>query len=138
MSPAVKLAVVATFHREAFDGVFDHVIIIRNDHNFEGSNSQNRPDGLDRQWLTRILYLTTSPFTVTLAYDANIAVCNDVTNLLARMSDSDFDIATANSGITDLARDAFPHNLLSLTNGMKRWRSSWTCGSWNKSEVAFL
>ena len=106
VSPDLKLALV-TSHREDND-IFDYQIVVRQDHNFAGSNYQERTDGLKRQWLTRILYLTATPFEVTLAYDANVVPCGNILPAVRAVASSDFDIAVASQG--DTAADISPHN----------------------------
>ena len=110
-SPGIPLAVATSFSYPDFDKYFDHQIRIRQDHNFAGSNYQNRSDGFNRQWLTRILYLTATPFEVTLAYDANVVSCGPLETTLRTLSRSDFDLAVASVGFrSNLPVDAQPHN----------------------------
>lgn len=109
-SPEIPLAVATSFDYHGFE-VFDHIIKIREDHNFAGSNYQKRSDGLSRQWLTRILYMTATPFEVTLAYDANVATCGSLLPVFQRLIESDFDLAVASVGQkSSLPEEINPHN----------------------------
>ena len=110
-SPGLPLAIATSQDSERFDGLFDYKILIREDHDFAGTNYQKRPDNLSRQWLTRILYLTATPFEVTIAYDANVINCKDILPSLNRLAHDDFDFAAATSSSrSSSAKDIFPHN----------------------------
>ena len=110
-SPHLSIALVSSYYNTSYDEIFDHQIIVREDHNFAGSNYQNRGDKLNRQWLSRILYLTATPYKVTLAYDANIISCGDLLPSLQRLASSDFDIAVASIGSSGNDDDDIsPHN----------------------------
>ena len=105
-SPEIPLAIATSFDHQGFD-VFDYVTIIREDHHFPGSNYENRTDGHKRQYLTRILYLTSSPFEVTLAYDTNVVSCGPLLPELHRLGKTDFDLAVASTGP---GSHIIPHN----------------------------
>ena len=110
-SPKVRLALATSQGKSVFDELFETVILIQNIHNFRGGNYQKRADGLDRQWLTRILYLTATPFETTIAYDANVAACGPIDDALFRLSMADFDFAAASrSPQSSLSADLNPHN----------------------------
>ena len=109
--PELKLALATSRTLDVFDGIFDHVILVAPEHDFPGSNYQKRPDQLERQWLTRILYLTASPFELTIAYDSNVAPCPHAKAALQALQKSEFDFAVASVGAkSSLSRHAFPHN----------------------------
>ena len=95
LSPTLPIAIATSSAQENFDSIFDHVLMIREDHQFAGSNYQNRSDGYRRQWLTRILYLAETPFKITLAFDTNIIACRALLPALELLSQADFDIAVA-------------------------------------------
>ena len=109
-SPGLPLAIATSHDSKRLDDFFDFKILIREDHDFAGSNYQKRPDGMSRQWLTRILYLTATPFEVTIAYDANVISCNNILPALNRLARDDFDFAVATSSRSNSAEDIFPHN----------------------------
>lgn len=52
--------------------------------------------------------MTATPFEVTIAYDANVIPCGDITTTVEAMAASDFDLAVASSG--NDAEDIAPHN----------------------------
>ncbi len=99
-SPGVRMAIVSNLNRSDFDEqhVFDIYIQVREDHEFRGSNYQGRSDKLSRQWLTRLLYLSATPFELTIAYDANVCACDDVLPAIEKLQDSSFDFAVASAG----------------------------------------
>ena len=110
-SPQIPLAIATSYNFDEFRGIFDHIIMIRQDHNFAGSNYQKRSDGFSRQWLTRILYLTSSPFKITLAYDANVVACGPLQLTFQKLIGSDFDFAVASVGQkSSRSHDMKPHN----------------------------
>jgi hypothetical protein len=111
LAPSIPLAVATSSRLPNFDGLFDYEVIIDPRHDFPGSNYQKRPDALNRQWLTRILYMTATPFEMTVAYDSNVMPCRSLNTMFRKLQASDFDIATASVGTrSSLARHAFPHN----------------------------
>lgn len=110
LSPEVRIAVATSAHYEGFK-MFDHLITIREDHHFPGSNYENRSDGHKRQYLTRILYLSKTPFKVTLAVDTNIVACTPLERILQLLATSRFDLAVASIGAkSSLERDINAHN----------------------------
>lgn len=110
-SPGLPLAIATSQDSDKFEGIFDFIILVREDHDFTGSNYQKRPDGMSRQWLTRILYLTATPFEVTVAYDANVINCNNIQPTLNRLANDEFDFAVATSSSkSSSAEHIFPHN----------------------------
>ena len=110
-SPEVRLALATSKPKPEFEELFEKVILIQDIHNFRGGNYQNRADGLDRQWLTRILYMTATPFETTLAYDANVIACGSVDAALSSLHLADFDFAAASIGAkSSLPNDLNPHN----------------------------
>lgn len=110
-SPGVPLALATNFEREDFLTSFDHIILIEENHTFRGGNYQKRDDGLERQWLTRILYMTASPFQTTIAYDANVVTCGPLDHALSDLASSNFDLAVASvAGKSSLPGDILPHN----------------------------
>ena len=52
--------------------------------------------------------MTATPFELTIAYDANVVSCGDVTQAFQAFSASDFDLAVASTGNVD--EDIAPHN----------------------------
>lgn len=64
LNPSLSIA-IATNHRTEDLKVFDHVIPIHPDH-FDGS----------RQWLTRVYYMTQTPFELTLEVDCTMHFCS--------------------------------------------------------------
>jgi len=110
-SPELKMAIVSNLKRSDFDEghVFDVYIPIREDHEFDGSNYQGRSDNISRQWLTRLLYLSATPFELTIAYDANVLACADILPAIRQLQSSSFDFAVASAG--DQKHNNFqPHN----------------------------
>ena len=109
-SPSLPLAIVSSLDKDEveLDGIFDHVIRVREDLNFAGSDYQKRGDGLSRQWLTRLLYLSATPFELTIAYDANVFACADIMPAIQKLQDTDFDFAAASTGPSN--KMIYPHN----------------------------
>jgi hypothetical protein len=114
-SPNIRLAIVTSLERKDFDpgNLFEYVIKVRTDHNFPGSNYQRRSDNITRQWLTRLLYLTATPFNLTIAYDANVVACGDVLPVLKALDGSSIDFAVARVDPNYRLSSTFqPHNFV--------------------------
>ncbi len=125
LNPTLNIGVV-TNNATVDRAIFTHHITPRSDLIFPGAVCSDacRPDKLQRQWTTRVLYMAYSPFEITWAMDSNVYACpgpsasNAVHKFLLAAESTDlwgYDIAHAN-----LARGSaiFPH-LFSLV-----WR--WT------------
>ena len=113
LSPEVPIALATSSERGDFRALFDYIIPIREDHQFTGSNYENRSDGFKRQWSTRILYLARTPFATTLAFDTNIVACRPLLPVLQVLARTSFDLAVAslsNESNTASPRPGWAHN----------------------------
>lgn len=93
-NPEVPVAIL-TNAKSGVPPIFDFVIPV--DDSMLFSAESTRPDGIYRQWFTRIWYLAHSPFEVTWSLDSHAVVpTKTLSSALQEFADSDFDIATAN------------------------------------------
>ncbi|CAM9396345.1 unnamed protein product, partial [Hapterophycus canaliculatus] len=83
------------------------VINIDEEYLYEGREQAWGPKGVSRQWMTRLEYLTRSPYEVTLALDSQALCCStDVNEVLKQLRWEEFDVAFAVQGPKMLG----PHN----------------------------
>ena len=89
--------------------LFDSVVLVRRDLLFHGLTT--RPDGLSRQWMTRLYYMAATPFEITLALDASHIPCGEISSLAPYFASESFDIAVASSSHSDSENNPLqPHN----------------------------
>jgi len=134
LAPSIPLAVATSSKLSEFEGIFDHIIDIDPQYDFLGSNYQKRPDSISRQWLTRILYMTATPFELTLAYDSNVTPCTPLHDAFHDLKTSNFDFSTASVGAeSSLVSQAFPHNFAIAYRWNKQVSSMF--GAWFTEQI---
>lgn len=120
--PSLSIAIVT--NNETVDSrVFSVHLKPRMDLLFAGdtdNGGQKRADKLPRQWLTRLLFLAHSPYTITWALDSNVVTCtpNAASSFLAAALATDlwgFNIAHASQRVSCAV--VYPHNF----NIVFRW-----------------
>eukprot|EP00903_Cladosiphon_okamuranus_P014188 g13183.t1 len=87
-------------------GAFDLVINVEQEHLLPGEVPSWTPQGLKRQWLTRLEYLSRSPYEVTLALDSQALCCAAGVEAILKQGLEEFDVAFAVQG----PRLLTPHN----------------------------
>eukprot|EP00752_Nemacystus_decipiens_P009993 g8910.t1 len=87
-------------------GAFDSIINVEQEHLLPGKVPSWTPHGIKRQWLTRLAYLSQSPYEVTLALDSQALCCAGGVEEILKQGLEHFDIAFAVQGPNTLA----PHN----------------------------
>ena len=104
----------------------DKVIEIEKEHLYAGKSM--RGDPLHRQWKTRQLYLSRTPFRITLYVDTNTQFCNTaIVYQLRQMDTCDIDFAVSSTNRLDARLE--PHNWLMLYRMNRRTRAlllTWT------------
>lgn len=73
----LRIAIVSNA-KSVNTSLYDLHLRPRDDLLFPGDTSnggQNRPDRIERQWVTRLYYMAHSPFEITWALDSNVASC---------------------------------------------------------------
>ena len=122
-NPALPSCLVTNLPSAFIDGnVFDFVIVVREDLMFDGAQ---REPGYSPQWFTRMLYLASSPFSITLSVDGNTGFCMDIEAQFKALEEYDFVVASATR---EPCTDDYPHNfILGFTKGdntselFRRW-----------------
>ena len=120
---ALPACLVTNLPSALIDGsVFDFVIVVREDLMFAGAQ---REPGYSPQWFTRLLYLASSPFSITLSADGNTGFCMDIEAQFKALEEYDFVVASATR---EPCTVDYPHNfILGFTKGestkelFRRW-----------------
>ncbi|CAM9875459.1 unnamed protein product [Pylaiella littoralis] len=129
LNPSANITVVCNpgVTPEGMKGAFDMVINIKETSLHSGKRQSWGPKGVTRQWLTRLEYLSRSPYEVTLALDSQALCCsNHIDEIFDTSRWPEFDVAFAVQGPKRLE----PHNwaILYKHNAntqrlLKRWHN---------------
>ncbi|CAM9384105.1 unnamed protein product [Ectocarpus sp. 6 AP-2014] len=108
LNPSTNITLVTNpGMRPDIDGAFDTVVNVEEKLLYSGTVQSWNPNGVSRQWLTRLEYLARSPYQTTLALDSQALCCaTDVEDLLKKTRAEEFDLAFAVQNPDLLA----PHN----------------------------
>lgn len=100
-NPTIPVAIITNAKREDVPEVFDQIIKVEDTMLFSGES--NRPDGIFRQWFSRIYYLAHSPFEVTWYVDSHaVIVTTELEQAFLEFESSSVDFAVASSNPTSL------------------------------------
>ncbi|CAN0082166.1 unnamed protein product [Scytosiphon promiscuus] len=107
LNPLTNITIVANPGvKPDMEGAFDVVINVDRKYLYSGKVQSWTPQGVSRQWLTRLEYLSCSPYNVTLALDSQALCCSSGVDEILEQSWEDFDISFATQG----PRMMGPHN----------------------------
>ncbi|CAM9493774.1 unnamed protein product, partial [Hapterophycus canaliculatus] len=119
---------------EDVEGAFDLIMHVDEEDLLPGQVPSWTPNGLARQWLTRLEYLSRSPYKVTLALDSQALCCASGVNNILSEGPGEFDIAFAVQGPKLLT----PHNwalMYRLNDNTRRLFNRWRMIHIAKSRV---
>ncbi|CAM9340283.1 unnamed protein product [Ectocarpus fasciculatus] len=108
LNPGMNITLVTNpgMHPD-ISGAFDNVVNVEQKLLYSGTVQSWNPNGVSRQWLTRLEYLARSPYETTLALDSQALCCApDVEDFLKKSRVEEFDLAFAVQNPDLLA----PHN----------------------------
>mmetsp|Transcript_297 Transcript_297/g.493 ORF Transcript_297/g.493 Transcript_297/m.493 type:complete len:377 (-) Transcript_297:112-1242(-) len=103
-NPSIPVAIITNAKRQDVPTVFDHTIEVKNSMLFQGEST--RPDGVFRQWFSRIYYLAHSPFEFTWYVDSHaVFVTTELEEAFREFRESSMDIAVPSSNpVSDIVQ----------------------------------
>ena len=106
--PVCLVTNALTAEAESAD-IFDYYIHVRADHIIRG---EERSGGYKPQWLTRLLYLSSTPFETTLTADSDAGFCGSVERHFDTLESFDFVVSNHIKDHVPSCSAEYPHNFM--------------------------
>ncbi|CAM9189618.1 unnamed protein product [Choristocarpus tenellus] len=139
VDPSVNITLVTNPDRIIEEeGVFDVVVHVKDEDLFSGrvpSWSTGGMKSIPKQWLTRLLYMSQTPYEVTLALDSQALLCAGGVNDILSASLDGYDVAIALQGALTL----HPHNwaiMFRMNERTERMFHRWKVLQWAYSKTS--